>query len=209
MKNPSARFSAFFLLLACLLIDPVIAQQPTGFLSVYGNRTEVGAGLGFGKFQTDMYNGTRLSSKNNEMIFMIQTINGIKMQERAFLGLGVGYELWQHGSFVPVFGHLSYDLQKKENTFVASVNLGYAYGTRQATSSYNSGKGGFTAGVGLGYKQKLSAKLKFVYEVFYKYQAIQSTYNNTFYVNDSTTHTSTVDYSLANHFIGFRIGIVY
>ena len=210
MKYPTPLI-CFALTLLCFSFVPLSAQSPADTASSwYGNHTEAGISFGIGKFNTDVINGNQLTKKNNEMVFMIHTINGVKIENRAFLGLGIGYELWQHGSFVPVFGHLSYDIQKKENPFVASVNLGYAFGTRGATSDYQSGKGGFMAGVGLGYRQKISAKLKFFYEVFYKYQVINSSYNTR--VTDSVgniKHTRTTSYTVPNHFIGFRIGIVY
>ena len=216
MKHP-VRFIGFFLVYTILFLRPVPAQTPSGSSSWYGNRTEAGISLGFGKFKTNVVNNNQLSIKNNEIVFLIHTINGIKLQDRAFLGLGVGYELWQKGSFIPLFGYLSYDLQKKENPFVASVSLGYSFGTREAKTGtldgindYNSGKGGFMASIGLGYRLKISNKLKFVYEVFYKYQAIQSSYNTI--VTDSVgkiKYNSSADYNLVNHFFGFRIGIVY
>jgi hypothetical protein len=210
MKLP-ASFISVALVLICIVIYPLSAQSPSGTgTSWYGNLTEAGLGFGIGKFKTDVINGYQLTTKNNELFFLIHTINGVKIQDRAFLGLGIGYELWQHGSFVPIFGHLSYDLQKKENPFVLSINLGYSIGTRGSTSDYQSGKGGFMAGIGLGYRQKISRTLKFIYEVFYKFQAINSSYNTI--VTDSVgkvkySHNS--DYSVPNHFVGLSIGIVY
>jgi hypothetical protein len=219
MKNP-VRFVYILLLFGLLVISPVPAQTPSGFSSWFGDRTEVGVGLGFGKFKANVINGNQMTLKNNEVIFTGQTINGIKIANRAFLGLGLGYELWQHGSFVPVFGYLSYDLQKKENPFVASVSLGYSYGSRKGTSEkldtlnmttgYYNGKGGFMASIGLGYRQKISKKLSFAYEIFYQYQVIQSSYYSI--VTDSigrVKHSTSSDYQFPNHFIGFRIGIVY
>lgn len=197
--------------LLLVLFSPAlsIAQSSAGSFSWFGNRTEAGIGLGVGSFKTDVVNGLQRTIRNNEIIFTLHTINGIKLGERAFLGLGVGCDVWQHGSFIPVFGHLSYDLNKKENPFVASLSLGYSFGTREETTDYASGTGAFMASVGLGYKLKISKKLKFIYEIFYKYQAIESTYTNTWNTSDTTTYTSTVNYKVPNHFVGFRIGIVY
>ena len=175
----------------------------------YGNRTDAGVAFGLGKFNTDVVNGVQKKVKNDEFVITAQTINGIRYKERLFLGVGIGAELWQNGFFVPVFGHLAYDVQPKENTFFAALSLGNSFGNRYGTSFYAKGKGAFMAMIGIGYKQKIAKKLKFLYEIYYKYQVINSTYVISTITDSTEISSEPMDYKVPNHFLGFRIGISF
>jgi hypothetical protein len=174
------------------------------------NKTEGGVSFGLGSFKTDMYNGIQKKIRNDEIVVTLQTINGFKYMKKVSIGLSVGAELWQNGLFWPVYGYLGYDLKPADNTFFANVYIGYAFGNRDATSFYHEGSGAGAVSIGLGYKMKVAKKLRFMYEVFYKYQAIESNYIMYYQRYDSIPPTQTrVDYKIPLSFAGFRIGICF
>ena len=145
----------------------------------YFNKTEAGISFGLGSFKTDIYNGIQKKVRNDEIVVTLQTINGFKYMNKVAIGLSVGAEVWQNGLFWPIYGYLGYDFKPADNTFFADVYIGSAPGNRDANSFYHAGKGAFAFSIGLGYKMKVAKKLKFMYEVFYKYQAIESYYRAT------------------------------
>jgi len=176
----------------------------------YFNKTEAGIGIGLGNFKTDLYStGYQKSIRNDQIIISPQTINGFIISGRVGLGLGLGVEIWEKGMFYPVFAHLFYDLKASDNTPFAYINLGEAFGKRDSTHFYASGTGGFLFSIGAGYKMKISKRFQFEYELFYRYQSIQSTYHSYYTAADSTTHFSTIDYKVAYHFVGFKFGILF
>ena len=174
----------------------------------YFNRTDAGVGFGVGKFKTDIFDGIQKRVKNDEIIIAFNTINGITYKGRIGLGIGVGVEKWQHGLFFPVFGQLYYDFKPKDNTFFANLSVGSAIGKRDSTTFFHQGDGGLIFQLGVGYKMKVFKRLRFYYEVFYKYQAIHSSYT-VWTSTDSIPYTSNVDYKVPYHFLGFRIGISF
>ena len=187
----------------------LIAQESSARTSLeYFNKTEIGTALGFGKFNGDIDSGfTQRKLKNDQLIFPIQTINGFIISGRVGIGLGLGVEIWKEGLFYPVFGHIYYDFKAADNTFFAGMNLGTAIGTRNATSYYPSGKGGFLFSLGVGYKMKVLKRLQFEYELFYRYQAIESYY--TVYYDAARTKFTQVDQKVPYNFAGFKIGIFF
>jgi hypothetical protein len=161
-------------------------------------KANIGVGIGLGYFKTDFVNGHQMRIKNDEILYSVNSINGILFSERTGLGIGVGLQPWKDGFFIPVFLHLFYDLDPKENTFYGAISAGYSFGTRYSTVFYESGTGGLMLNLGLGYKMKVSEKLKFEYEVFYNYQSVKSKY----YYNSVP-----IEYTVPYHFAGFRLGI--
>ena len=174
----------------------------------YFNKTEAGVGFGVGKFKTDIFDGILKRVKNDEIIISFNTINGITYNGRVGLGIGIGVEKWQHGLFFPVFGQLYYDVKPKDNTFFGSLSLGSSIGKRDSTTFFHQGDGGLMFQLGIGYKMNVFKRLRFYYEVFYKYQAIHSSYT-IWTTTDSIPFTSQVDYKVPLHFLGFRIGISF
>jgi len=174
----------------------------------YFNKTEASVGFGVGKFKTDQVDGILKRVKNDEIPISFNTINGITYKGRVGLGIGIGVEKWQHGLFFPVFGQLYYDIKPSDNTFFGSLSLGSSIGKRDSTSFFHQGDGGFMLQIGIGYKMKVFKRLRFYYEVFYKYQAIHSSYT-IWTTTDTTTFSSHVDYKVPLSFLGFRIGISF
>jgi hypothetical protein len=192
-----------------IALHGICQEQPAAMTFGYFNKTEAGIGIGVGKYKGDIYYGYQTTLKNTQTIFSIETINGIVISGRAGLGLGVGAEFWNKGMFYPVFAHFYYDFKLADNTPFAYINLGNAFGSRDSTTSYASGKGGLLFSIGAGYKMKIGKHFRFEYEIFYRYQAIQSTYRNYYMAADSTERQSTNDYTVPNHFIGLKIGVSY
>jgi hypothetical protein len=204
----SFRFLFFLILMGVCKMS--FTQDPAAQPAFrYFNKTETGIGIGLGKFKTDIYNGYQKTVKNDQIIISAQTINGIVFSGRLGLGVGLGAEFWQKGMFYPVFAHLYYDLRLSGNTPFAYINLGQAFGKRDSTYYYASGKGGFLFSIGAGYKMKIGKRFQFEYEIFYRYQAIQSTYKNYYVAADSTEHYTIVDYKAPYHFAGFKIGVLF
>ena len=203
-------FLLLFVLVLTVFCMPVLAQDPTEKSAFqFFDKTGAGVGIGIGKLQTDIVNGVQKRIRNDQIIISVQSINGIVISGRVGLGLGLGAEFWEKGMFYPVFGHLYYDFKPADNSLWASMDLGKAYGTRDSTTNYASGKGGFLFGVGFGYKMKIGKRFQFEYGVFYRYQAIESTHRNYYLGADSTEHFSTSDYKVPYHFAGFKIAVLF
>jgi len=161
-------------------------------------KANVGVGIGLGYFKTDFLQGYQLRIKNDEILYSVSSVNGILFSGRTGLGIGAGVQPWKDGLFFPVFLHLFYDLDPKENTFYGAISAGYSFGKRYSTVFYESGTGGLMMNLGLGYKMKISKRLKFEYEVFYNYQSVKSKY----YYNSVL-----IEYTVPYHFAGFKLGI--
>lgn len=204
------RIKLLMLILFFPLADSIFAQnldERPAFQ--YFNKTEGSIGIGFGSFKGDIdTNHIQKKIKNDQIIVSIQTINGVCISGRFGLGVGIGAEFWQKGMFYPVFGHIYYDFKNEENTPFAFMNLGKAFGKRYDTYYYASGKGGTLFSIGAGYKMKVGKRFQFEYALFYRYQAILSTYQ-TEYVSNGSVHSSTTDYKVPYNFGGFRIAILF
>lgn len=178
----------------------------------YFNKTEAGISFGIGNFKSDVYNGVQKKVRNDEIIATFQTVNGFKYNNKVSVGLSAGAELWQNGLFWPVCAYLSYDFKPANQNFFADIYIGYAFGDRNATSFYHGGKGALAFSLGIGYKMKVTKKLRFMYEIFYKYQAIESSYDNKveYEQNDTIkTYINTVNYKQPLNFAGFKIGVCF
>jgi len=183
--------------------------QETDHTLKYFNKTEAGVSFGLGYFKTDIYEGIQRKLKNDELVVTLQTVNGFKFMDRLGIGASVGMEKWRNGLFWPVYGYLGYDFSRTENRIYASVYLGYTFGTRDSTTYVNKGKGAFALSIAIGYRMKLSKSVYLVYEAFYKYQSLESSYQVWTKANDSTLVKTTVDYKVPLHFAGFKIGVSF
>jgi len=194
----------------CLMNGLLLPAQSGDHSLKYFNKTEGGVSFGLGSFKADVVNNLQKKVRNDEIVITFQTINGLKYMDLLGIGLSLGVEKWQNGLFWPLYAYLSYDLKPADNTFYAALYLGYVFGSRKKTSLYEEATGGFGMSVGVGYKMKIAKKLRFMYEIFYKYQATGSSYN--VWVTDSTNVRKlirTTDYKVPLHFAGFKIGICF
>ncbi len=194
----------------CLLNGLLLSAQTNDKSLKYFNKTEAGVSFGLGSFKTDIYNNVQKKIRNDEIVITFQTINGLKYMNQLGVGLSFGVEKWQNGLFWPLYAYISYDLKPADNTFYGAIYLGYAFGTRKQTSFYEEGKGAFGLSIGLGYKMKIAKNLRFMYEIFYKYQAISSNYN-VWYTDSANVKKliRTEEYKVPLHFAGFKIGICF
>jgi len=215
-KTGTCLMAAFFL----VIFFRSFAQESdtTSNTLKYFNKTEAGVSFGIGSFPTDVYsgvNGYTLTAKNDEIVASLQTVNGVMYNNRWLLGASMGVEKWREGLFWPIYGYLGYNFKRTDNTFFANIYLGYGMGTRYTTTYYQQGSGAFAMIIGVGYKMKVAKNLKFGYEIFYKYQALNSSYKVYYYQlqADSTHHEwipkSTVTYKLNLNFAGFKIAIFF
>jgi hypothetical protein len=184
----------------------------------YFNKTEVGVSFGIGSYPNNIYNGVTYKLKNTEIAATLQTVNGIMYNNRWMLGVSVGVEKWKEGLFWPVYGYLGYNFRRTDNTFFANIYLGYGIGTRYAgggsesnTSYVAQGSGAFALMIGVGYKMKITKSVKFGYEVFYRYQALNTHYTNYYKSDTSNVYlpTGTIDYKLGLNFAGFKLAIFF
>ena len=183
----------------------------------YFNKTELGVSFGIGSYPNNVSNGVTYKLKNDEIIGTFQTVNGIMYNNRWLLGVSIGVEKWRNGLFGPIYGYLGYNFKKTDNTFFANLYLGYGIGTRYSSGGTENnisyvaqGSGGFALMLGVGYKMKVAKKLKFGYEIFYKYQAVNSSYNNYYQKSDtSKVQYSTIDYKVGQHFAGFKLSVFF
>ncbi len=172
------------------------------------NKTEVGISFGIGSFKTKSVDGVRTKIRNDELIVTFQTINGVKYMNRLSLGASVGFEKWRNGFFWPIYGYIGFDFKPAGSTFFTNVYLGYSIGTRYATVHFEEGTGAFAFSIGVGYKLKVANKICFMYEIFYKYQALESAYLVEVTDSDNIPQlVKTVDYKVPLHFAGLKIGI--
>ncbi|MEI6899762.1 MAG: hypothetical protein WCL00_07790 [Bacteroidota bacterium] len=174
----------------------------------YFNKTEAGFAFGVGSFKTDIINNNQKTIKNDELVFTLQTINGFKYMNKLAVGISLGAEIWHNALLWPICAYIGYDFKPAENTMFANIFLGSAMGTRKEVKSYyHEGKGAFAFTLGVGYKMRVSKKLRFSYEVFYKYQAMNSSYDNVLIKNDTIYSSRTISYKVPLSFAGFKIGI--
>lgn len=188
--------------------EPAEAKKPSSVK--FFNKTEAGVSFGIGSFPTDVVNGVQKKIRNDEIPIVLQTTNGIMYMDHLALGVTVGAERWTNGFFWPVYGYAGYDFKPAANTVFANLYLGYGFGTRTSTTYVQEGTGGFSFSIGIGYKMYVTKKLKFLYEVFYKYESLESSYSRITDVLVDTVYvrkTSQVEYKVPLHFMGFKIGI--
>lgn len=185
----------------------------------YFNKTEFGVSFGIGSFPNNVVNGSTLKIKNDEIIATLQTVNGVMYNNRWMLGVSIGMEKWRNGLFWPIYGYLGYNFKRTDNTFFANIYLGYGLGTRYSYGGVDNnpsyvaqGTGAFALMIGVGYKMKVTKKLKFGYEIFYKYQAVNSSYYNYYTAqkgDSSITVRSLISNKTGLSFAGFKIAIFF
>ncbi|MEI6888329.1 MAG: hypothetical protein ACOYM0_08980 [Bacteroidales bacterium] len=210
----------------CLMTAALLIVYSSGFSQEsdtasntlkYFNKTELGVSIGIGSFGTDVYNGIAYKVKNDEIVATLQTVNGVMYNNRWLLGVSIGVEKWRYGLFWPVYGYLGYNFKRTENTFFANIYLGYGIGTRYSRGSSENrsyiaqGSGAFALMIGVGYKMKIAKNLKFGYEIFYKYQALNSSYQNFNKADTAKVYPPPriVSYKVGLHFAGFKIAIFF
>ena len=103
--------------------------------------------------------------------FSFQTINGYKFSQYAFLGLGVGADLYAIQTIIPVFGSFRGDIFNRGTVIpFYYLNAGYGINITQASSDISDFKGGLQWAGGLGLKIPFNRTAGFLISMGYDYQ---------------------------------------
>jgi hypothetical protein len=103
--------------------------------------------------------------------FSFQTINGYKFSRYAFLGLGVGADLYAIQTIIPVFASFRGDILQNGTVIPYYFgNLGYGINITQGSSATTDFKGGIQYALGIGLKIPFNRTAGFLFSLGYNYQ---------------------------------------
>jgi hypothetical protein len=103
--------------------------------------------------------------------FSFQTINGYKFSQYAFLGLGIGADLYAIQTIIPVFASFRGDILKQGTVIPYYFgNLGYGINITQASAASTDFKGGLQYALGIGLKIPFNRNAGFLFSLGYNYQ---------------------------------------
>jgi len=112
----------------------------------FSNITEIGSMIGFGHIR-----GLISRTENNYIFSSLTTINGYKLNQRCFLGLGVGIESSKYLLDIPIFGDIRVNMLKRKVTPVFDLGIGYTINAmnRQRDVYFKKGNAFANAQVGM------------------------------------------------------------
>ena len=103
--------------------------------------------------------------------FSFQTINGFKFSQYAFLGLGVGADLYAIQTIIPIFIGFRGDLTNHGTAIpFYYLNIGYGINITQASDQISDFKGGLQYAAGLGLKIPFNHSAGFLISLGYNFQ---------------------------------------
>jgi len=103
--------------------------------------------------------------------FSFQTINGYKFSQYAFVGLGLGADLYAIQTIIPVFVSFRGDLLRRGAVIPYYFgNLGYGINITQSSAGFSDFKGGLQFAAGLGLKIPFNRNAGFLVSLGYNYQ---------------------------------------
>jgi hypothetical protein len=103
--------------------------------------------------------------------FSFETINGYKFSQYAFLGLGIGADLYATQTILPVFGSIRGDLIKSGSVIPYYFgDLGYGFNITQSSTNLSDFTGGLHYALGIGMKIPFNRSAGFLLSVGYNYQ---------------------------------------
>lgn len=103
--------------------------------------------------------------------FSFQTVNGYKFSPCAFVGLGIGADLYATQTLLPVFASVRGDLLKNASVIPFYFgDAGYAFNITQSSPGATDFKGGFEYALGLGAKIPFNRSAGFLLSIGYRYQ---------------------------------------
>lgn len=104
-----------------------------------------------------------IAHKNEEIIYQITSINGIKFNQIKLipiaLGIGLSLEKWNSDILFPVFVSTKFFVLRRDNSPYLFANVGYIMGKRDKNYFANEENGNLYLSYGLGYQFKASEKL--------------------------------------------------
>jgi hypothetical protein len=103
--------------------------------------------------------------------FSFQTINGYKFSQYAFLGLGIGADLYAIQTIIPVFASFRGDISKRGTVIPYYFgNLGYGINITQGSTASADFNGGLQYALGIGLKIPFNRNAGFLFSLGYNYQ---------------------------------------
>lgn len=167
-------------------------------------------------FQSGMLVGCNECGRGKEVTFSGAMVHGIKLNKRARLGLGIGYDSFYGYNTVPIFGSASWDLFAKKNAFFLQLNYGAPLKTWKYTPydeyGYVKTSSGRMINPSVGYRIRYhDASIALM--LGYKFQKIKALYEYENYVWNPTTQQylpdpigSTVTQELNRFIVSLSIG---
>lgn len=111
--------------------------------------------------------------------FSFQSVNGYKFSKPAFLGFGIGADLYATQTIIPVFGSFRGDISTKGTVIpFYFVDAGYGINITQESSAGSKFKGGLTYALGLGAKIPFNRTAGFLISFGYRSQNTSFTQDN-------------------------------
>jgi hypothetical protein len=111
--------------------------------------------------------------------FSFQTVNGYKFSKPAFLGIGIGADLYATQTIIPVFGSFRGDISTKGSVIpFYFADAGYGINITQASNAGSKFKGGLTYALGVGAKIPFNRTAGFLISFGYRSQKTSFTQDN-------------------------------
>ena len=133
-----------------------------GFINI----TENNYGLGIGDFKS--FDRTE---KNQDFSFGIRTVNGYQINNYCSLGIGIGIEKNNFGTFLPITFDARAAILKGQVSPVFDANFGYAI-----TLYPSDAKGGFTINPSFGIRVYISKNVSYILNIGYKLMTLVVTH---------------------------------
>ena len=190
---------------------PVILSLCLSFLGVqaqtvirYYNHSGVAGSYGLGNVRY-MVNDKESIRKNDQWSVDVFTVNGIHIKNHG-LGIGVGGDIWKNRWFIPVYLNYSFAFMDKKVSPYGSFDLGYAFGKVKGDFFTGDERGAILVRPNFGVQVKLTNRLCFVSQIFYKLQTIRTDYASGGVPVPGSEITRT-GYFVYYHFLGLNVGL--
>jgi|GEM_PF-573741 len=143
--------------------EPALSSKPTYKRRGFSHYTEMGA-----------LAARNTSSSTNTSAFSFQTVNGYKLGQALFAGLGVGVDLYATQTLMPIFGSIRGDLTNRGH-LIPYYFVDFGYGANITGKDTNpflqvTYRGGALFGIGLGMKVIFNNSTGFLLSLGYRSQ---------------------------------------
>ena len=154
--------------------------------------------------RTDM--GVLVGTGNNEKnaIFSVQMVNGYKIQNRFYPGIGIGIEFYEQ-AVVPVFADISYHFGRNSFSPFIRGSFGYAIPLENPPDIWGvrtDNKGGYMYAAGLGTSIRINQHNSLSISLIYQFQSLKS-------VITQEWNEEVLNLNKQYNRIAFRIGFVF
>lgn len=128
--------------------------------------------------------GCKVCAAGNHLALSVSTIHGFTIGDRWRLGAGIGLDSYEDWQTIPVFGSLSFDLFKlNDSRFYTQMVYGYSKALRNyeySTENFKDGKWGLMVNPEMGYRVKRD-NMSVSFFMGYKFQKISASYMYPYY----------------------------